>query len=88
VLIDTIWEPGPNRWSDRVLDWEVERALIVVAHPDDVDFWAGGTVACWTSAGIAVAYCVLTDGTPEGSIRVFLVQPSPTSAEMSRRQPL
>ena len=49
-----------------VLDREVERALIVVAHPDDVDFWAGGTVASWTSAGIAVAYLVLTDGDSGG----------------------
>jgi LmbE family N-acetylglucosaminyl deacetylase len=49
-----------------VLDREVERALIVVAHPDDVDFWAGGTVASWTSAGIAVTYCVLTDGDSGG----------------------
>jgi LmbE family N-acetylglucosaminyl deacetylase len=45
---------------------EIERALAVVAHPDDVDFWAGGTVACWTSAGIAVVYCVLTDGDSGG----------------------
>jgi len=42
-------------------DTKIAHALIVVAHPDDVDFWAGGTVASWTSAGIAVAYCVLTD---------------------------
>jgi hypothetical protein len=24
----------------------VDQGLVVVAHPDDVDFWAGGTVAC------------------------------------------
>jgi LmbE family N-acetylglucosaminyl deacetylase len=47
-------------------DNEVERALVVVAHPDDVDFWAGGTVACWTSAGTAVTYCVLSDGDSGG----------------------
>jgi hypothetical protein len=61
---------------------EVERALVVVAHPDDVDFWAGGTVACWTSAGIAVTYYVLSDG---DSIRRFLGRPSQISAELSRR---
>jgi LmbE family N-acetylglucosaminyl deacetylase len=47
-------------------DSEVERVLVVVAHPDDVDFWAGGTVARWTSAGIAAAYCVLSDGDSGG----------------------
>jgi integrase len=47
-------------------DDEVERALVVVAHPDDADFWAGGTVAGWTSAGIAVTYCVLSDGDSGG----------------------
>lgn len=43
-------------------DAEVERALAIVAHPDDAEFWAGGTIAHWTGAGIAVTYCVLTDG--------------------------
>ena len=44
----------------------VERALVVVAHPDDADFWAGGTVACWSAAGIVVTYLVLTDGDAGG----------------------
>lgn len=47
-------------------DAEVERALVVVAHPDDADFWAGGTVAVWTDSGIAVTYLVLTDGDAGG----------------------
>jgi LmbE family N-acetylglucosaminyl deacetylase len=49
-----------------VLDRRIERALVVVAHPDDVDFWAGGTVAYWTSARISVTYCVVTDGDSGG----------------------
>jgi len=39
-----------------------ERVLVVAAHPDDVDFGAAGTVATWTSAGVAVSYCIVTDG--------------------------
>ena len=44
----------------------VERALVVVAHPDDVDFGAAGTVAAWTEAGIEVSYCICTDGDAGG----------------------
>ena len=47
-------------------DADVERALVVVAHPDDLDFGAGGTVAGWTAAGIEVSYCLLTDGDAGG----------------------
>ncbi|MBE9375077.1 PIG-L family deacetylase [Saccharopolyspora sp. HNM0983] len=39
-----------------------QRALAVVAHPDDVDFGAAGTVAGWTAAGTAVTYCICTSG--------------------------
>ncbi|MGH3566409.1 MAG: PIG-L deacetylase family protein [Pseudonocardia sp.] len=42
------------------------RVLVIVAHPDDADFWAGGTVATWTSAGVDVTYLVLTDGDSGG----------------------
>ncbi len=47
-------------------DEEVERALVVTAHPDDVDFGSGGTIAAWTDAGIEVVYCVCTDGDAGG----------------------
>lgn len=40
-----------------------ERILAVVAHPDDIDFMAAGSIAWWTSQGASVTYCVITDGT-------------------------
>ncbi len=45
----------------------VERILVVTAHPDDVDFGAAGSVAVWTSRGIEVSYCIVTDGDAGGS---------------------
>jgi LmbE family N-acetylglucosaminyl deacetylase len=36
--------------------------LVIVAHPDDAEFWAGGTIAAWTTAGVRASYLVLTDG--------------------------
>jgi LmbE family N-acetylglucosaminyl deacetylase len=47
-------------------DEEIERVLVVVAHPDDVDFGASGTIAGWTQAGIEVSYCLVTDGQAGG----------------------
>lgn len=47
-------------------DEAVERALVVMAHPDDVDFGSAGTVAGWTKAGVQVAYCIATDGDAGG----------------------
>ena len=45
---------------------QIERALVVTAHPDDVDFGAAGTVANLTDAGVAVSYCLVTDGEAGG----------------------
>lgn len=47
----------------------VRRVLVVTAHPDDVDFGAGGSVATWVAAGLHVAYCIATDGDAGGSDR-------------------
>lgn len=38
------------------------RALAVGAHPDDIEFGAGATLAKWAAAGCAVHHLVLTDG--------------------------
>jgi LmbE family N-acetylglucosaminyl deacetylase len=44
----------------------VDRALCVLAHPDDIDFGSAGTVATWTAAGTEVTYCIVTDGDAGG----------------------
>lgn len=44
-------------------DWkDVQRALVIMAHPDDPDFICGGTVARMASQGIEVTYMILTNG--------------------------
>jgi LmbE family N-acetylglucosaminyl deacetylase len=50
-------------------DAEISRILVIAAHPDDVDFGAAGTVATWTDAGLAVSYCIVTNGDAGGSDR-------------------
>jgi LmbE family N-acetylglucosaminyl deacetylase len=46
-------EPLPEDW---------ERALCVVAHPDDMEFGAAAAVARWTGQGKQVTYCMVTSG--------------------------
>ncbi|MDX6277073.1 MAG: hypothetical protein QOJ72_1201, partial [Nocardioidaceae bacterium] len=46
-------EPVDENW---------ERALVVVAHPDDVEFGAAAAVARWTDQGKTVVYCMVTSG--------------------------
>jgi len=41
-------------------DWE--RALCVVAHPDDLEFGTAAAVARWTGQGKQVVYCMVTSG--------------------------
>jgi LmbE family N-acetylglucosaminyl deacetylase len=47
----------------------VQRVLVVVAHPDDCDFGCAATTALWTSQGVDVSYCIVTDGDAGGSDR-------------------
>lgn len=47
--------PNPNPTPQRV--------LVVVAHPDDIEFMCAGTLARWAAQGAEVYYLLLTDGT-------------------------
>jgi LmbE family N-acetylglucosaminyl deacetylase len=44
-------------------DWQ--RALAIVAHPDDMEWGTAGAVASWTAAGKQVAYLLVTRGEAE-----------------------
>ena len=46
-------EPLPEDW---------QRALVIVAHPDDVEYGGAAAVARWTGQGKQVAYCLVTSG--------------------------
>jgi LmbE family N-acetylglucosaminyl deacetylase len=41
---------------------DVERVMVVVAHPDDAEFGAGGSVAKWAQEGKDITYVVATRG--------------------------
>ena len=46
-------EPMPEAW---------DRALAVVAHPDDLEYGAAAAIARWTGQGRSVAYLMVTKG--------------------------
>jgi LmbE family N-acetylglucosaminyl deacetylase len=53
-------EQPPAPLTPVVEDWQ--RALCVVAHPDDLEFGGAAAVARWTGQGKDVVYCMVTSG--------------------------
>ncbi|MDI7275941.1 MAG: PIG-L deacetylase family protein [Anaerolineae bacterium] len=41
---------------------QFNKAMVIVAHPDDPEFFCGGTIARWVREGIEVAYLICTRG--------------------------
>jgi LmbE family N-acetylglucosaminyl deacetylase len=52
-LLPTPLEPLPEDW---------QRALAVVAPPDDLEYGAAAAIARWTDQGKQITYCLLTSG--------------------------
>jgi LmbE family N-acetylglucosaminyl deacetylase len=52
--------PEPSRLPMLPEDWQ--RALAVVAHPDDLEYGAASAVARWTAQGKQVSYLLVTCG--------------------------
>ncbi len=43
--------------------WETPKGILVIlAHPDDPEFFLGGTIARWNKAGHSINYVLLTKG--------------------------
>ncbi len=51
---------GAPDWEH--LDEAWERALVVVAHPDDMEYGGAAAVARWTQQGKHIAYALVTSG--------------------------
>lgn len=62
-------------------DEQIQRALVVVAHPDDIDFGAAGTIATLTDHGVDVAYCLVTSGDAGGDASTHTKQERATLRE-------
>lgn len=55
-------DPSPPPAPLRPMPEDWQRALAVVAHPDDVEYGTAAAVAAWTAAGRRVAYLLVTRG--------------------------
>lgn len=53
-------EPTISQLQPMPDDWQ--RALAVVAHPDDLEYGCSAAIACWTDAGREVTYVLATRG--------------------------
>jgi LmbE family N-acetylglucosaminyl deacetylase len=53
---------APTTAPLETLDEGWGRALVVVAHPDDMEYGGAAAVARWTDQGKQVAYCLVTSG--------------------------
>lgn len=49
--------------ANRPDDWPAgTKILVILAHPDDPEFFLGGSIARWCAEGHEVHYAILTDG--------------------------
>lgn len=48
--------PAPDAWETP------QKILVILAHPDDPEFFCGASIARWTKAGHTVVYWLLTCG--------------------------
>ena len=63
---------GPN-------DRRIRRALCVVAHPDDIEFYCAGSVLLMTRRGVTVDFALATSGdlfSPWERTSPFVTRPS------------
>ena len=65
-------------------------ALAIGAHPDDIEFGGGGTLAKWADAGCVVHHLICTDGSkgtwdPDADVHALTAQRQREQREAARR---
>ncbi len=55
------------------------KALVIAAHPDDIEFGAAGTLTLWADAGADITFCLVTDGgagsnAPDVDLKALVLQ--------------
>ena len=74
-------QAGP--WPEDVLP---ARALVIVAHPDDAESHAGGTVAKLVRAGTQIVYCIATNGEKGSGDPTMTLEPGATIRQEEQRR--
>lgn len=86
-------EPGQPDPSHSLTTYELpppSSALAIGAHPDDVEFGCGATLAKWAAAGCVVHHLVLTDGSkgtwnPDADVPALVAARQTEQREAARR---
>lgn len=88
-------EPGQPAHDGRTVITSVDLAtphvaLAIGAHPDDIEFGCGGTLAKWAAAGCAIHHLVITDGSkgtwnPNANIEELIATRRLEQVEAARR---
>ena len=86
-------EPGQPDPSHSLTTYELpppSSALAIGAHPDDVEFGCGATLAKWAAAGCVVHHLVLTDGSkgtwnPDADVPALIAARQTEQREAARR---
>jgi len=86
-------DPGQPDPSPSLTTYELPTpasALAIGAHPDDVEFGCGATLAKWAAAGCVVHHLVLTDGSkgtwnPDADVTALVAARQTEQREAARR---
>lgn len=84
---------GRNESAPRITSIDIDTpdvALAIGAHPDDIEFGCGGTLAKWAAAGCLVHHLVFTDGSkgtwnPQADIPALVAIRREEQREAARR---